>query len=189
MEAYFAAASSLSPSPCAAHSPREKGRGKGGREGRTRSAGAAEHRTGEHPAKRTLAPDRPRATLPLWVTGSASWPRCHHAEPQRRRARKRASRRSPRAARLAQSLAWCSQAASAARSAGTRVGRSGIACSAAARGRQAQRGGGGRSRPPGGQAQRAAPRCGGVSDGRPKGRDRRARCAARQHGVPSENGI
>jgi hypothetical protein len=28
-----------------------------------RSAGAAEHRTGEHPAKRTLAPDRPRATL------------------------------------------------------------------------------------------------------------------------------
>ena len=47
-----------------------------------RSAGAAEHRTGEHPAKRTLAPDRPRATLPLWVTGSASWPRCHHAEPQ-----------------------------------------------------------------------------------------------------------
>ena len=46
-----------------------------------RSAGAAEHRTGEHPAKRTLAPDRLGLLWPRWVRGSANWRPCRHADP------------------------------------------------------------------------------------------------------------
>ena len=90
---------------------------------------------------------------PLWVTGSASWPR--RPMPSRSGEGRGSALRGDlarSAARLGGS-AWLCQAASAARSATSREGRSGASLVGGCWGAKGPAAGVGVSRPPGGQAQ------------------------------------
>ena len=147
-----------------------------------RSAGAAEHRTGEHPAKRTLAGAWHRATLAVLGDGLcelATPGRCRAAAAKGAQARfAEISARS--AARSVSGLVQPGRKRSAQRDLARRPIRHGLV--GGCWGAKGTAAGWASADPQEGKRSAQRRRRAGVSDGSPKGRDRKARCAARQRG-------